>query len=106
MSPLQTLSVAGGRTSRGQDRRAAPRHAPAYRRVRLAWMEGTRFHHARARLEDLSSGGAQVATDAPLTEGGAVWVGLEGTPIEQWAPAHVVRVGTHGADGWRAGLMF
>lgn len=106
MMLLQTLSVVGRRMSRGQERRAAPRHAPAYRRVRLAWMEGARFHHARARLEDLSSGGALVTTQARLPERGAVWIGLEGTPIEQWTPAEVVRVETREADEWRAGLMF
>ena len=106
MMLTQAFPAAGTPAPRDRDRRTAPRHLPAYDRLRLAWMEGKGLRRIEARLRDLSSGGALIATHTPITAHGPIWIGLEGTPLDQWVLAEVVRVVPAEGSGWRAGLMF
>src|SRR5437763_3430086 len=99
MTSYDALSAVATVPPSGRDRRTSPRHRPAFDQLRIAWMEGRGLRRIEARLRDLSSGGALIAVDAPLTAQGPVWIGLEGTPIDQWVLAEVVRVESGEAGG-------
>src|SRR4051812_17271854 len=88
------------------DRRATPRHIPLFSSVFLARKGEAGFLFVRARLIDLSSGGAGVAIYGPLSRGGTLWIGLEGTSMREWARAEIVRVQPTELGTSRVGLRF
>lgn len=89
-----------------QDRRSAPRHVPLFSRVFVAWEDAGGLKFVNARLSDLSSGGAGISVPGDLPAKGLVWIGLEGTPMRDWAQAEVVRIVPGEMGLRRAGLQF
>src|SRR5262245_44006689 len=80
------------------ERRSAARYVPVRDQVRLGWWDADRFRTVRARLLDISSGGAALLVDQSPPAPPSVWMCLVGQAPTEWIPA-TLAAGTTGEDG-------
>jgi hypothetical protein len=96
-STLRDILASSGVTFEGstmRERRSAPRY-PANRTILLRWENG---EEARARLENISQGGAAIRIESPPPGSGTVLVCIDDAPQQPGAQATILKVTR--ARGW------
>jgi hypothetical protein len=86
------------------ERRSFPRHTPVHSLAWLACAEPEGEWVGRARLQDISVGGAGLVVEGPVPATDAVWVTLAGVNSAEWVRASIVRIDE--GDGGMVHLQF
>jgi PilZ domain len=86
------------------ERRSFPRHTPVHALAWIAYAEANGDCVGRARLQDISVGGARLIVEGSIPATDSVWVTLAGVNSVEWVKASIVHVDA--GDGGMVHLQF
>jgi hypothetical protein len=72
------------------ERRVTCRQDTVVNRARIQWWEGARIRCSRARLLEISTGGASLLSEHPIPSAETLWIQLREPVHTDWVTARVV----------------
>jgi hypothetical protein len=72
------------------ERRVTDRQETVVNRARIQWWDGVRIRCCRARLLEISTGGASLLSERPIPSAETIWIQLRAPVQTDWVTARVV----------------